>query len=50
MSAIRTVNAPGIAPPAGHYSHAAVHNGVAYVAGMLPHVPGQAARQARHDR
>jgi 2-iminobutanoate/2-iminopropanoate deaminase len=42
MSAILTVNAPGIAPPAGHYSHAAIHNGVAYIAGLLPHVPGQA--------
>lgn len=42
MSAIRTVNAEGIAPPAGHYSHAALHNGVAYIAGLLPHVPGQA--------
>jgi 2-iminobutanoate/2-iminopropanoate deaminase len=42
MSAIRTVNAPGIAPPAGHYSHAAIHKGVAYIAGILPHVPGQA--------
>lgn len=43
MSAIRTVNAAGIAPPAGHYSHAALHNGVADIAGLLPHVPGQAA-------
>lgn len=41
MSAIRTVVASGIAPPAGHYSHATVHNGVVYVAGILPHVPGQ---------
>ena len=43
MGAIPTVVAPGIAPPAGHYSHATVHNGVAYVAGILPHVPGQVA-------
>lgn len=42
MSAIKTVNAAGLPPPAGHYSHATVHNGVAYCAGLLPHVPGQA--------
>ncbi len=41
MSAIRIVTATGTAPPAGHYSHATVHNGVAYIAGILPHVPGQ---------
>jgi 2-iminobutanoate/2-iminopropanoate deaminase len=42
MRPIRTLDAPGIAPPAGHYSHAAIHNGVAYIAGILPSVPGQA--------
>ena len=42
MKPLRAVNAPGIAPPAGHSSHATVHNGVAYIAGILPHVPGQA--------
>jgi len=41
MSTIQTVNAPGLPPPAGHYSHAVVHGGVAYIAGLLPHVPGE---------
>ena len=32
------------APPArGHYSQAVVHGGVAYIAGQLPIVPGDAA-------
>lgn len=38
---IKTFNVPGINPPAGHYSHAVVHNGVAYLAGQLPSVPGK---------
>lgn len=41
MRPILTLDAPGLAPPVGHYSHAAIHNGVAYIAGLLPHVPGQ---------
>lgn len=39
--AIHCFNAPGLNPPAGHYSHAVVHNGVAYLAGQLPHAPGK---------
>jgi 2-iminobutanoate/2-iminopropanoate deaminase len=27
---------PGLVPPRGHYSHIAVHAGVAYVSGQLP--------------
>ncbi len=41
MSAIRTVQAAGLPVPPGHYSHATVHNGVAYIAGLLPQVPGK---------
>lgn len=37
MHAVSTANAP---LPAGHYSQAMVHNGVVYVAGQLPIVPG----------
>ncbi|GAB3275491.1 RidA family protein [Kineosporia babensis] len=29
-------NSPALIPPKGHYSHAAVHGGIAYVAGQLP--------------
>ena len=38
MHTITTPNAP---PAGGHYSQAIVHDGVAYVAGQLPIVPGQ---------
>lgn len=37
------VQVPGAPPPAGHYSQAIVHNGVVYVAGQLPVVPGSSA-------
>lgn len=33
---IRRISTPGAPTPAGHYSQATVHNGVVYVAGMLP--------------
>ena len=39
MHSITTPNAP---PAGGHYSQAIVHHGIAYVAGQLPIVPGQA--------
>jgi 2-iminobutanoate/2-iminopropanoate deaminase len=45
MSAIRTFIAPGLPPPAGHYSHAVVHDGIAYLAGQLPHAPGDPGRK-----
>ena len=38
MRAVLTSNAP---TPGGHYSQAVVHDGVVYVAGQLPIVPGQ---------
>jgi 2-iminobutanoate/2-iminopropanoate deaminase len=42
MQVIETTAAP---IPAGHYSQAVVHNGVAYVAGQLPFVPGSKERR-----
>lgn len=45
MRTLESLNAPGLAKPAGHYSHAVVHNGVAWLAGQLPHVPGQPDRK-----
>ena len=38
MQSILTEKAPR---PGGHYSQAMVHNGLVYVAGQLPMVPGQ---------
>ncbi len=38
---MKSVFIPGAPPPAGHYSPAIVHNGLAYVSGQLPTVPGQ---------
>lgn len=45
MNAIRTFLAPSLPPPAGHYSHAVVHNGIAYLAGQLPHAPDDPGRK-----
>lgn len=51
---MKTVSTPHAPAPAGHYSQAVVHNGVVYVAGLLPWDPhdpdaplGDAAAQAR---
>lgn len=38
MHAVSTTNAPAAG---GHYSQGIVHNGVVYVSGQLPMVPGQ---------
>ncbi|MGQ0537838.1 MAG: RidA family protein [Gemmatimonadaceae bacterium] len=38
MNFVDTADAPR---PAGHYSQAVVHNGLVFVAGQLPIVPGQ---------
>jgi 2-iminobutanoate/2-iminopropanoate deaminase len=46
MRVLETLNAPGLDAPAGHYSHAVVHHGIAYLAGQLPHVPGDPDRKA----
>jgi 2-iminobutanoate/2-iminopropanoate deaminase len=45
MRTLESLNAPGLPKPAGHYSHAVVHHGVAYLAGQLPHVPGDSERK-----
>ena len=42
MHPILTDKAP---VPAGHYSQAIVHNGLAFVAGQLPITPGQAGHR-----
>ena len=44
MRTLECLNAPGLAAPAGHYSHAVVNAGIAYLAGQLPHVPGEPGR------
>ncbi|NIY69338.1 RidA family protein [Streptomyces malaysiensis] len=33
------IDAPDLMPPAGHYSHIAVHRGLAYISGQLPVTP-----------
>ncbi|KJK05049.1 endoribonuclease L-PSP [Burkholderiaceae bacterium 26] len=38
-SGARYVNAPGLRPPAGHYSHAVCANGFVFVAGQIPVTP-----------
>jgi 2-iminobutanoate/2-iminopropanoate deaminase len=45
MKTLETLNAPGLPVPAGHYSHAMVHDGIAYLAGQLPLVPGDPDRK-----
>lgn len=41
---MQVVHTEGAPLPAGHYSQGIVHNGVVYVAGQLPIVPGSADR------
>ncbi len=36
---LRQINPPGMAPPGGHYSHAAVAGGLVFVSGQLPITP-----------
>jgi 2-iminobutanoate/2-iminopropanoate deaminase len=40
---VRYIHTPSAPAPAGHYSQATVHNGVVYVAGMLPLDPATRA-------
>lgn len=35
------ISAPQAPPAGGHYSHAIVHNGFAFVSGQLPTIPGR---------
>lgn len=43
MAILKTIDSPNSPPPSGHYSPAVVHNGVAYISGQLPRVPGKPA-------
>lgn len=36
MTRASFANAPGLAPPGGHYSHATLANGLVFVSGQLP--------------
>ena len=38
---MKFISSPDSLIPSGHYSSAVVHNGVAYVSGQLPRVPGK---------
>ena len=38
------IHAPKAPPAGGHYSHAIVHSGLAFVSGQLPTVPGSTDR------
>ena len=40
---MKLISSPDSPTPAGHYSSAVVHNGVVYVSGQLPRVPGKPA-------
>lgn len=40
---IKTITSESSPLPSGHYSSAVVHNGVVYVSGQLPRVPGKPA-------
>lgn len=37
---MKAISAPKAPPAGGHYSHAIVHSGLAFVSGQLPTVPG----------
>lgn len=41
---MRTIETPHAPHPAGHYSQAVVHGGLVWVAGQLPHDPGNSGR------
>ena len=38
---MKLISSPDSPTPAGHYSSAVVHNGIVYVSGQLPRVPGK---------
>ena len=38
---MKLLSNPSLSAPAGHYSPAVMHNGVVYVSGQLPRVPGK---------
>ena len=41
---MKAISAPNAPPAGGHYSHAIVHSGLAFVSGQLPTVPGSTDR------
>lgn len=41
MAIMKLVSCEGSPPPSGHYSPAVIHNGIVYVSGQLPRVPGK---------
>ncbi len=41
---MKAISAPKAPPAGGHYSHAIVHSGLAFVSGQLPTVPGSTDR------
>jgi 2-iminobutanoate/2-iminopropanoate deaminase len=41
---MKAISAPKAPPAGGHYSHAIVHSGLAFVSGQLPFVPGSTDR------
>jgi 2-iminobutanoate/2-iminopropanoate deaminase len=41
MAIVKFISCEGSPPPSGHYSPAVVHDGVVYVSGQLPRVPGK---------
>ncbi len=41
---MKSIVAPKAPPAGGHYSHAIVHGGLAFVSGQLPFVPGSTDR------
>jgi len=43
MANLIRISAENSPPPSGHYSPGIVHNGVLYVSGQLPRVPGKPA-------
>ena len=40
---MKLISSPDSPAPAGHYSSAVVHNGIVYISGQLPRVPGKPA-------
>jgi len=42
---MKAVSTPAAPPAGGHYSQAIVHDGMVYVAGQLPGIPGDPARR-----
>jgi reactive intermediate/imine deaminase len=42
---MKMVSSPGAPTARGHYSQAVVHDGIVYVAGQLPIVPGEPEKQ-----